>query len=203
MDFKNYDDQELVYLVKENSEEAKNILFDKYKTIIDIVVNKYGSMIKMLNIDFNDVYQEAYLGLFDALDSYKDDKNASLKTFISLCVERKIQTYIKKCSRLKNKLINESLSLEHVYENSEHPLKDLIGDDNKNNPLRNVVDEESVHELMTKIKAELSDSEYEVFSLLINGLNYQEIAVLLDKKPKQVDNSIQRLRTKIKKNIAF
>ena len=34
---------------------------------------------------------------------------------------------------------------------------------------------------------------------MLNGLKYNEIATLLDKNAKQVDNTIQRIKTKIKK----
>ncbi len=37
---------------------------------------------------------------------------------------------------------------------------------------------------------------------MINGLNYQDIALLLNKSPKQIDNAIQRIRLKIKKMLA-
>ena len=49
------------------------------------------------------------------------------------------------------------------------------------------------------IKKELSDSEYEVYSLMISGLKYNEISILLDKNLKQIDNTIQRVKTKIRK----
>ena len=48
------------------------------------------------------------------------------------------------------------------------------------------------------IESRLSDSEYEVYALMISGLKYNEIALLLNKNPKQVDNTIQRIKNKIK-----
>jgi len=33
---------------------------------------------------------------------------------------------------------------------------------------------------------------------MIKGLNYHEIAKLLDKNPKQIDNTMQRVRMKLK-----
>ena len=56
-------------------------------------------------------------------------------------------------------------------------------------------------ELVGSIKESLSDREYEVFSLMVNGLKYDEIATLLNKDLKQVDNTIQRVKAKIKKII--
>ena len=34
---------------------------------------------------------------------------------------------------------------------------------------------------------------------MLNNLDYTEIALLLDKKPKQIDNTIQRIKQKAKK----
>lgn len=201
MDYKENNDQELVLMAKEESVEAKDVLFEKYHYIIDIIIGKYANIIKLLSIDFTDLYQEAYIGFVDAINSYDEHKDSSIKTFISICVERKIQTALKKAGRIKNKILNESISLEHVYNNTDNPLVTLLGDDNKNNPLENIINDEKVEELVSKIKEILSDNEYEVYSLLVNGLNYQEIATILDKEPKQIDNTIQRIRNKVKKII--
>ena len=38
-------------------------------------------------------------------------------------------------------------------------------------------------------------------ALMVNGLKYDEIATLLNKNLKQVDNTIQRVKNKIKKII--
>ena len=47
----------------------------------------------------------------------------------------------------------------------------------------------------------LSASEREVLEALIQGEDYQSIAKKLGKSPKQIDNTIQRIRTKVKKFI--
>ena len=68
-----------------------------------------------------------------------------------------------------------------------------------NDPLSNIVKEEKFKELIDEINDVLSPSEHEVYDFLISGLKYDEIALLLGKSLKQVDNSIQRIRNKIKK----
>lgn len=199
MDYKSFEDGELLQMINESSEEAKDILFQKYKYIIDIEVKKYINMANMLGYDYNDLYQDALLGFADALNSYRDDKDAALPSFITLCVDRKLQVSIIKAGRIKNKLINDSLSLEHVYSQFTVPLKDILSDNSENDPLENIVKEEKLQELTDKIKEVLSDGEYEVYCLMISGLKYGEIAILLDKTPKQVDNTMQRIKNKIRK----
>jgi RNA polymerase sporulation-specific sigma factor len=110
-----------------------------------------------------------------------------------------LQVSIKKTGRLKNKMLNDSLSLEHVYDAYTSPLMDLLSDNKENDPLENIVKEEKLTELVNSIKNSLSDREYEVYSLMVNGLKYDEIATLLNKDLKQIDNTIQRVKAKIKK----
>lgn len=199
MTYEEYSDNQLISMVRESSEEAKDILYEKYLYIIDIEMKKYSRMARLLGYDINDLYQDALLGFSDALNSYRDDKDASLPSFISLCVDRKLQVSIKKAGRLKNKMLNDSLSLEYTYESFTSPLMDILSDNMENDPLENIVKEENKEELVKKIKSSLSEQEYEVYLLMVNGLKYDEIATLLDKDLKQVDNAMQRIKAKIRK----
>lgn len=199
MIYEDYEDSQLVQMIHESSDEAKDVLFEKYKYIIDIEIKKYLNMANMLGYDYNDLYQDALVGFADALNSYRDDKDTALASFITLCVDRKLHVAIIKAGRIKNKVLNESLSLEHVYDQFTVPLMDLLSDNSENDPLENILKEEKLQELNMKIKDELSDIEYEVYSLMISGLRYNEIAILLDKNLKQIDNTMQRVKSKIRK----
>ena len=199
MDYKDYSDGELIYMINESNEDAKNIIYAKYKYIIDIIIKKYIKSATTLGIEYSDLYQEALIGFMDAISNYKDDKDASLARFITVCVERRLQVTVIKAGRLKNKFLNESLSLEYTYDNIKVPLMYIIGDNNENDPLENITKEEGLKELIAKINEVLSGFENEVFSLMINGLDYNEIALLLDKSSKQVDNTMQRIKTKVRK----
>ncbi len=195
-----YNDVELVFLVNENNEDAKDILYDKYNYIIDIIMAKYRKVFYVLEMDFSEVRQEAMLAFSDALVSYSSDKNTSLATFISLVIERKIQNCVRKADTIKNKKNNENYSLDYEYEAFNKPLLDILGDPTAD-PLVKIESKETYNELVTKIKGVLSPLEYEVYELLITGFTYIDIAKILNKEPKQIDNTIQRLRTKIKELI--
>lgn len=198
MVYSNNEDEHLISLIRESSEEAKDILFKKYKYIIDIEIKKYMNMATMLGYDYNDLYQDALVGFSEALNNYREDKDAALSSFITLCVDRKLQVAVIKAGRIKNKLISESLSLDYKYQQYTSPLKDIISDHSLNDPLENIIKEEKLSDLTKMIETRLSESEYEVYALMISGLKYNEIALLLNKNPKQVDNTIQRIKNKIK-----
>ena len=185
-------------LINEENEEAKDILFEKYQYIIDIILKKYSYVASRMGVDFKELYSEALVGFSDALVSYEDDKHASMATFISLCVNRRVQKLIQKSGTIKNKIIQESYSLDHVYDEYGIPLIEMISDNSLNDPLSNMTKKEEYEELIDSIKKELSEFEYEVFTLLINNLDYNTIALILNKTPKQIDNTIQRIKAKVK-----
>lgn len=201
MKYSDYNDDELIMLIRESSEEAKDVLFEKYKYIIDIELKKYSNIANILGYDYNDLYQDALVGFSNAIMNYRDDKSSSLPSFITLCVDRRLQYAIRRINNKKTRVQLESLSLEYIYDNATGPLRETISDNSVNDPLFKLLNEEEYKELKEKIKRELSNTEYEVYEYMIKGLKYNEIAVILDREPKQIDNAMQRIRNKIKKII--
>ena len=192
-----YNDQELSLLFTENGENAKDVLFKKYNYIIEIIINKYKKTIYALNMDINEIRQDANLAFTDAIIKYSREKETSLPTFISLVVERKIQNAVRKAETIKNKVYLNAYSLDYEYDAFQKPLSEIIGD-NSGEPLANMTKKEEYEELVNNINSILSPGENDVYKLLIRGFNYQEIAKILNKEPKQIDNSIQRIRIKIR-----
>ena len=73
-----YNDFELVSLIRENNEEAREILYNKYKPII---VKKSTDQIYKLGsygMEINDLIQEGYIGLDNAIN-LDDDKEYLFK----------------------------------------------------------------------------------------------------------------------------
>ncbi|MDE6284539.1 MAG: hypothetical protein K2M17_02240 [Bacilli bacterium] len=195
----NISDDELFLLASEENEEAKNILFNKYKYIIDILMKKYGKVAYQLGIEQKDLYAEGLYGFSDALVCYSQDKPASIGTFITLCVERRIKSQLLRAGRIKNKINLEAYSLDYIYEHFGVPLSEVIQDENECDPLHTIASSESYHELLDIIHEALSDFEYTVFSFIVNDFDYVQIATMLDKSPKQIDNTMQRMKLKVKK----
>ena len=47
-------------------------------------------------------------------------------------------------------------------------------------------------------KNNLSEFEYTVFNYMVNNFSYNEIAKIMGKSPKQIDNAIKRIKIKMK-----
>ncbi len=191
-----YSDNRLIDLVSENDEDARDYLYEKYKYIVDIVITKYKKSAYYLSIDMDELRQEALVGFSDALVSFNQDSNSSLSTFITLCIERRLNNYIRQNDTYKMKMLREMKSLDmQVYE--EATLGELLGD-NSSDPSRTIEDKENCERLIKSITEVLTSSELEVYELLINDYSYESIAKITGKTQKAVYNTIGRIRQKIK-----
>ena len=193
----NEDDEFLFDMISESNEEVRNSLYEKYEPLIKFIVKKYTATAAHYGLDYNDLIQEANVGFTDALNSYDEKKDASLKTFISLCIERKLINAIRKIQTNKSQMEKANLSLDYDYDKQGLPLIDVLGDENAD-PLIKFSEIEQEENLGKNIQEQLSENEKQVFNLLLKGLNYKEIATLLDKNEKQIDNTIQRIRGKVR-----
>ena len=198
MAYNEISDDELMMMISEENADAKDMMYNKYRYIVSLYVKKYKNIASVLGIDLKDLNQEALVGFSDALVSYKSNKDASLKTFISMCVERRLKNIVLKASRKKNQVLNESLSLEYDYQNFDTTLADIISDNNENNPLTKLTRDERYKYIVKTILNSLSNNEKDVLYLMIDGLNYQEISDILNIPLKSVDNTIQRIKNKVK-----
>ena len=186
------DDYELVYLAQDGNEDAINIIYDKYKPII---VKKSKNAIVFVThhgIEINDIMQEGYIGLEEAIRNFSQDSEASFYTFASLCIDRQILNYLRKLTGSKDKVLNDAIMID---DNLEKTLKDnydiekrLLGEDNN-------------QQIIKTINNSLTPFEKNVFDLRIRGYSFEEIAKKLNKDLKSIYNTLQRIRVKVKKNI--
>lgn len=195
MNYKDFNDYELLDQIYSCSEDANEILLYKYRPLIVSEAKKY---IKYSHggVDLNDLIQEGLLGLNDAINNFRNEKEANFGTYAKLCVQRKMTNLIRSTMSYKNKMLNDYVPID----NDEEEL-DYLLIDNSNNPVDMVEDYDFQNRVLSKMNDNLSDIEKEVFDLKLKGFSYKEIANLLDKDNKAIDNCIQRIKIKLKKVI--
>ena len=196
MNYEDYNDYELVYLVKEDNSDANEILFNKYTPIIMNYSTQYYKYVKNTGLEINDLVQEGMLGLNNAINSFTEDKNVLFYTYAVTCIKRSIITAVVSANRQKNKPLNSSISFENNVDLTEN---DKLLYDNSYNPEYIIEANESKSDLNKIAREVLTDFELKVFDLRANNFSYNEIASLLSKTSKSIDNAIQRIKQKLKK----
>ena len=193
MEYKDFNDYELVYYIHDGNEDANNILIKKYEPLINKIATKMFPYCKNNGLEKSDLIQEGMIGLNHAIERYKEQEDILFFTYAKKCIERKIISVVLGSNRKKNKILNESIS----YDDEENLILKYI-QDNGPSPLEEVMNTEVEENLINKFKGYLTDFEEQVFQLHILGFKYKEIAEILDKSPKSIDNTIQRIKAKLK-----
>ena len=93
-----YNDYELLYLCSWHSEEALQILMEKYGVLIRYKLVNFH--IQKSQVD--DFYQEGVMLLQYAIDNYNENKEASFFTYFELLLERRIMRLLSNNSRAFN-----------------------------------------------------------------------------------------------------
>mgnify|MGYP000925361872 CR=1 FL=1 len=203
MNYRDFNDNELLSYICENNEEANTILFKKYEPLINSIARKMYKYCKNTGLELNDLIQEGMLGLNLAINHYDEQKDTTFYTFAKKCIERKMLSMIIGAKRLKHKILNESLSLEGNINDSDSIGLEAFISDSKNDPELVIINNEEEAELINRIKKRLTDFECQVFELKICNFNYKEIAEILDKSPKAIDNALQRIKAKAKEELVL
>ena len=55
MNYNDIDEQEIIALLDENDEQIRNIIYDKYSFLVDVILNKYQNAIKYSKINIQDI----------------------------------------------------------------------------------------------------------------------------------------------------
>lgn len=173
------------------------------------VVQKYSGYIKNLCRKFyivggttEDLYQEGIIGLLEACQNYNGVSlfESQFEAFAKICIKRQILDAIRKTQSKKSKALNESVSLVGMSENGEELSKlDVIADRTTiSDPLEMFIDKEKFNEKMAICNQELSEFENVVLKHYLSGEKQAEIAKQLNKSVKSIDNTLQRIKNKLK-----
>jgi len=193
-EYQNLTDEQIIVLTKAGDRHALDFLLNKHKKLVKQKARAYFIM----GADGDDIIQEGMIGLYKAVQDYDEQKSVPFASFASLCIERQILTAIKTASRQKHSPLNSyiSLSSDDFDAESEFFLSTFVGK-HASSPEELLIRNETKSSIETSIEKNLSKMERNVLSLYLNGASYGEIANILDKNEKAVDNAIQRVRRKM------
>lgn len=189
-------DEMLIEALRDGQPELMDYIMEKYKYL----VRKRANAMFLIGGDTDDLIQEGMIGLFKAIRDYRKEKETSFFRFADLCITRQIYHAVEASQRKKHQPLNSYISLSTgMGEDGRDTLLDLLEAFENANPEQLLIDRENVHAIQEKMKCSLSVFEQKVLELYLDGMNYRQIAEVMEKEPKAIDNALQRIRGKFAK----
>lgn len=175
---------------QEGDEESVEKIFKQYNAL----VHKNSKAFFLKGADYEDLVQEGFIGLLNAVKNYDNSKNASFATFAHICIRRQIITAVKNSNSDKFKYLNESVGKIEEQDKLFYRKPSITF----GLPDEILLGKELLNLLEEYLSNNLSKFEKKVFYYLIKQYTYIEIAKILNDTPKRIDNTIQRVKKKIR-----
>jgi RNA polymerase sporulation-specific sigma factor len=173
----------LIKKAQAGDEAAFSSLFASYEKLINSKSKQYAEGAPSLE----EARSEAIDAFLQAVNTYDIDQvSVTFGLYAHICIDHRLISCMRKWKHL-----NRTVSLE-TAENA------ALGADEKSDPSYYVVERERYAELQDKINNVLTESERRVWFALIAGHTAAEIAKILGKDKKSVENTIYRARKKLR-----
>ena len=200
--YKDLNDYELMYLVEENDEVARDVLFEKYYPIIFGLASKYCEQANRIGLEIEDLIQEGYLGLSNAIRHYNPNGDALFYTYAVLSIKSKMFNALRYGNTQKSYCLNNYISLyKQVNSNQEGLLLEFIPDTKAVYPEEVLIADEVMLCVRDFIYS-LDISNAAIMELKLNGFSHGDISKLLDISLKSVSNTICRSSRKLRNILA-
>lgn len=180
-------DEEVAKLAANGSKSAANHLIARYRNY----VYKCAAAYFVSGGDREDIIQEGMIGLYKAIRDFNSDVSCCFSVFAATCIKRQIISAVKASTRKKHLPLNSYISLSDTESENESAAPEL------NEPLSVILDKEYKTRVSVKISKKLSKLELKVLYCYLDGMSYRDIARVIKKDTKSVDNAISRIKKKL------
>jgi len=167
MNYKIYNDYELIYNVRENDDFSRDVLYEKYSPIIRKLASEYYKKFNQYGYEFDDFLQEAYISFQKAIVRFNDNKGCLFYTFVVMCIKRSLITFSKRIS-------NKNLANTNMIDIDECIVVD------HQSSVDNILSCNELETLLKNMMYSLSFDLGNILELRINNFSYCEIGKLLD-----------------------
>ena len=170
-------DEELVLSAQAGDKVAQEELLNRYKDAVRARARKFF----LAGGETEDLVQEGMIGLYCAVRDYQPSQGKTFKNFAYLCVTRRIY---------------DALRID-----GRHPVPDGGDPDciaqEVSSPEDIYIDDETRLEFDARLLKVLSDFEYRVIRLYLDGTSYAVISESTGKDVKSIDNALARAKKKL------
>ncbi len=174
----------LLSQTKAGENDAFSKIAEQYRPLIE------GSICYFCGkADYDELEQEALIALYRAACTYDfGNSNVSFGLYAKICINNSLISFVKSTKKqdLSNSLV---FSEQEDFDSAHDPSVDYIN-------------KESFISLDRYIKEHLSEYEYMVFRLYLEGYRVREIANRLFKTEKSVEGALLRMRIKLRRSLS-
>ena len=189
-------DEALCASAQRGDVEAEAVLASRYYALVRVCARP----LFLAGGDGEDLTQEGMFGLLRAIREYRADGSAAFRTYAEVCIRNQLYSTLRAAARSKNAPLNDSVSLDHPFFDSDSYTAGALNLSSADPELL-IADRDYVQSVLESATKQLSEFEAKILGYYLDGLTCREIAKLVGRPLKSVDNAVQRVRRKIARQL--
>src|SRR5574344_620089 len=162
------EENKYISLAVTGDEESKSILIEHNLRLVVFLAKKYDNT----GVDLEDLVSIGTIGLIKGVNTYQNDKNIKLATYVSRCIDNEILMFLRKNKKRKGEVSFED-SLSYDAEGNELHLEDILG--TEPDIVTSGIEKESDKKLLSIEISKLSPRDRQIMTLRYGLGNTEEM----------------------------
>ena len=172
----------LLVAAKAGEQRAFEELLERYSPLIE----SQTSVFALSDPDADDFRQEACIAFYHAIEHFDvGQEKVQFGLFAKTCIRNRLISYARRMKRMES-----TVSLSESDESDESA-----------DPAQTLVEQEDYLALYRHIESVLSPYESRVWWIYLSGITAREIAFLLCRDERSVQNAVYRIRQKLRQSL--
>ncbi len=176
--------------VKNGKSLSFEALYKLYIPLIERTALSFCKKFSMAESETDDLRQEAAIALYNAVLAYEPAEGVTFGAYAKVCIRNRVISYIR--------CFHEKLPIESTDDLEVH-FEEISHD----TPEQLFINKESLCNLNRRIDGTLTEFERSVFDLYVGNMSYKDMAKILSKPEKSIDNAIHRIKAKLRKLLSL
>lgn len=193
---------ELLYMYRLGDEKALNMLFKNYEALFVSIVDNAVSTRRELHIYREDLMQEARCAMLEAIESYREDRNASFSTFLAVVAKRRIWKVLRYYLNGTRVQFHECVYLEDETE-SGTKLYNLFSQPDRMAEPEFYTNYRVAEDALYDTVQDMTEMERKILHAWMSEESYEIASKHCGIGVRGYDGRLQRLKKKIKNSIKF
>ncbi|MBE6117084.1 MAG: sigma-70 family RNA polymerase sigma factor [Erysipelotrichaceae bacterium] len=188
---------ELIYMSRSGDEWAFTALFDQFRPMFTSLINEILLHNPLYENFREDMMQEAKIGLMDALNYYREDRNCRFATFVYLLVKRRLLSALR-YHRAKSRVPLSSITaLDGLVMENGSTYDVYRSPDDLGSP-EYWVRYKAAYEMLQETMASMRDIDRRVMYMWAEGKGYTEAGEKLGMTPRSYDARLRRVKKTVR-----
>ena len=154
-----------------------------HERLVRLIVRKFDQT----GLDEEDLIQEGMIALLKAENTYDPSKGAKFETYANIVIQNRLIDYLRK-NKMNGKRTEENQEPEQIIYLNWEP----------GTPVKNDEEIADMREIVEQVLAECHEIERAIYHAFFQGYSYQEICNIFNIDKKKVDNTIQKIKKRVK-----